>query len=423
MNSRIELYFGNGSTATILNLRSGELVRYTGGEDFHARYGGRRYNVSLSGLSGSGWIPAFPWLKLIGSYRTDVSTGSMFFRGVWQNSVNLPNISVFAPFNYTRRDFRADEYPTVVIKSGKTYLLNDRDVIELLAGRMPQGESREFEFEVIRSPGATPEYHEFSVFVGEGVRNCRRVVEALHFDQLEWTETDNPRCGYTNNQQTFWNRLGLRAVDGRLYKVAGGICRAVYNAEDLDSAEALQAVAPANVAVLRHDFYLQETVDRNVDNTRSLPADHSPYVAVANFVINGECIEDLLEMVDFEEGVRCMQGDFAELSARLEVQAQALFQSRQRERERQRQSEVVRHALNHPELRGLEQFADVEVTDEEIRDVVGDFDEERLDLMFDMDRRRIRYPIKVLELSKKANDSAVRKVLLWVLNSKRNIVS
>src|SRR5690606_23812548 len=74
--TRIDLFTGQGAVDVIVDLRpatkqGGRLVIYDGSVAFHARFGGRTYYRSRSGLSHGGWVPADAGVARVATYRVD----------------------------------------------------------------------------------------------------------------------------------------------------------------------------------------------------------------------------------------------------------------------------------------------------------------------------------------------------------------
>ncbi|MBX9671052.1 MAG: hypothetical protein K2X93_25910 [Candidatus Obscuribacterales bacterium] len=295
----MELTWGNGTTTAILDLKSGRIHMYTGSDEFHAQFGGARLSRSRSGRSGKGWIPSRPWLKTVGTYRTDVTTGNMFHQGEKQGSVG--DVVVIAPFDYSDRDFRSPEFPVVVIKDGVTYLVQEHDVVKVLSGEFEDGTSRTVGFPIVACAEAELVTHKFDAIIGKGVKNIRRVMEGLHYEELRW-KASSPETAFRWNEP-FWGRLGLIQYSDRVVKMYCGIGRGVYNLSDLGTVEALQAVAPANVTILTPTLYIQE--------------DRPSYIAVKKITYQGETA-DIEMRLTVAEGVMAIRGEFADIERRMQ---------------------------------------------------------------------------------------------------------
>lgn len=352
---RIELNWGGGGLDVILDLRSGDVILYNGQEDVHSRFGGKCYYTSRTGLSGAGWVPARPWLKLVAGYRVDVSTRNMF--GDLDRAPAVAGRQVFVPYDYQATRL-ADDYPVVVRDAGwagkPLVMLRNYEVVSHLAGKGERElEDREIQFSAIRLPGTVPDTWTFTVRVPQGARflGLRRVVEGIHHEELSFQACGEGNYGPEEMPELlvepFWNRLGLWRVSGEpvtdFYKITGGIARRRYSAEELASVEGLQFAAPANTVVLTPHLYLQER--------------DGYYDAVGLFELDGEEV-DYEVGLEPAEGVRAMRGDFEEVRERLEEGARAKHDA---DLESRRQMEKAA-----ADIRNLcEQHIDVEVTPED----------------------------------------------------------
>ena len=89
----MQLAFGSGQPSAILDLSTMMVEMYNqAGRDenpFHERFGGRQYYASLSGLSGSGWIPDRPDIRPVGVLRADVSRPAVPSRAAPRQTIEL----------------------------------------------------------------------------------------------------------------------------------------------------------------------------------------------------------------------------------------------------------------------------------------------------------------------------------------------
>lgn len=288
-NSRIDLNWGGGEFSVLLDIRTNKLYAYSDSEtvkQLHEELGGKNYYESLTGLSGAGWVPARPYLRLLSTYRTDASIEDMSF--------GIPNAGVgpVVPIDYFAGTVPLDEYPAVVLEAGDELLLGADSLAVAVCGADIPATTAHREFTVIRSVGAEPEKVECEVAVATTCCNRPRsfsrlttVVKALNFSRLSfaWPETadDSDISGYNPRNCARWfARLELYVFGGAAHKVAGGICydrlslfsepepepeperprnrrRQPRRRSDDEKMARLQAIAPRNVAFLAVNVYLQ----------------------------------------------------------------------------------------------------------------------------------------------------------------------
>lgn len=326
--ARLDLGWGGGEIEILVDLKTGEVHAYAGGEDFHARYGGKCYYTSRSGLSGAGWVPARPWLRKVDGYRVDTRLGVDF---------RMPAVAGFqiaVPFDY-RASGPGDGYPAVLRREsdGAIYLIALHDIARVLAGDVEGFYEREvgiYHHPDVNSLGVTKPF-------GVLVNGCtprgriREVVEALHWEEFyfQWPEDMN------RHPNRFWGRLGLYPYGTHAYKVTGGVCRGMLSVAEGDlTIENLQGFSPSNVAVLAPNLYLQEGSSGSFD-------------AVGLFLLDGVEVEHELGL-EPAEAVRAMRGDFGGIRERLEAGAR---EKAEQEREWQRRQQAA--AISDDELQAL----------------------------------------------------------------------
>lgn len=371
MATKLDLEWGDQTLDILLDLRTRSLLGY-GREEaaakVHGTYGGRNYYRSCSGMSGAGWIPAHPALRRVGAYRVDRAQGPEFSR----IPETLPGIRVVAPINWREGEI-ATNFPVAVFRNinaseseagtGTSYerlCLVDSYGLELfLLGKEEEFEELDITVRYVPTPWSEPTDRVFPVRVRKGV-GCpgyyrRAIVHLFNRELALWTggEEDDARRPETNR---FWSRLGFREFEGDLLKVAQSVCWGRHTREALSTVEALQAVAPANVAVLTPTLYVQE-VNRGQEWERG-------FEAVGLFQIDGEEVEFELYLESLEAG-RAMAGDFAAIAAKLEEGARGKAEQARKDSLRQEQL-ATEQAEKNARFRELcEQHAELEVSIED----------------------------------------------------------
>ncbi|MEO8637848.1 MAG: hypothetical protein ABI430_03030 [Candidatus Taylorbacteria bacterium] len=307
---KIEMKWGGGDFNIVLDLRSRNVLEYsseTAAASIHATYGGKNYYRSLSGASGAGWIPALPWVRILPTYRVDMTSPDFGLQPDADGKVKLPTVlgkAIWAPIDYRGAGIPHD-YPFLV-EEGDRFVATDRYMLAgYLAGKVPEVETP-VSISFIRSTTSDMETKKWTVLHANGDRftfqNLRRALEGrfIHDLAFEWpTSSDG---GY-NTTLNFWKRLGLHLVSGAIYKISGRIARKRYTREELSTVETLQVAVPANVTVLTPTCYLQEKLEGQFD-------------AVGLFEFEG-VTEDFEITLELPEAVRAMQGQFEEIVGRL----------------------------------------------------------------------------------------------------------
>lgn len=256
------LSFGGGEFDVLLDFPSRDVVVYNGGDDFHARYGGKQYYVSCSGLSGAGWIPTRLDRIVARGYRTETETPWAALSPIGSGiEVGIP----------TYRDGGAgqvaDGFPVLIRRPHKRLVVCRPDYFfSAIAVEHGSGEEQEYTFEFFRAPGEEPstfsvhyEYWGYPQWLRQHRGNVHAVLRALNRECLFQSDGSPPSL-------PFWTRLGLHwQADGCAYKVAKGVAWKRYAPVDLQTQEQRQDAAPANVLFLSDRHYLQRDLDGNFE--------------------------------------------------------------------------------------------------------------------------------------------------------------
>lgn len=310
----MELGWGGGHCDVFLDLRTRQLVAYSDAESaakVHQTYGGENYYQSLSGMSGSGWVPAHMALRPVSTYRVD----TVYIEAPRLDEVPeaLPGIHIMAP---TSGREITREWPIAVLAGG----YGENQEISLLDGYglncFLSGDAdyifteKEMVIQYLPSVWGEATERKFKVRVRKDTHlNFRRALIGLFSSELAFDSGE-----YQEQGNRFWSRLGLKMFDGRLYKVAQNVCRASYSREELSTTESLQAVAPANVLVLAPNLYVQES---------------GTFEAVGLFEIDDQEVE-YEEVLGTPDAIKAMTGDFQAIHDRLEAGARQKIEADRR---------------------------------------------------------------------------------------------
>ena len=253
------LSFGGGEFDVLLDFPSRDVVVYNGGDDFHARYGGKQYYVSCSGLSGAGWIPTRLDRIVARGYRTETETPWAALSPIGSGiEVGIP----------TYRDGGAGQvaggFPVLIKRPHEPMVACccPDYFFSAIAAEPGSGEEQEYTFEFFRAPGEEPstfsvhyEYWGYPQWLRQHRGNVHAVLRALNRECLFQSDGSPPSL-------PFWTRLGLHwQADGCAYKVAKGVAWKRYAPVDLQTQEQRQDAAPANVLFLSDRHYLQRDLD------------------------------------------------------------------------------------------------------------------------------------------------------------------
>jgi len=263
----MEISFGGGATSAILDLRNGTVEIYNGGEEFHARLGGRQYYRSRSGHSGAGWLPDAPYLVKLGTIRRDAQD--------WYDPI-LPRQDqdepayrrrpspllgwlIWAPYHYGRGcSTLAEHHPIVMIAEHDHDMIvvvaDEYELMRLLRGEIDLADqTTQMGGQYFLQPGAaTPCSH--GVIVVGRVRPSRALyaLEEIQGWLFQRPKAPQPwEAGYAPiHDEAFWSRLGLvDGQDGYRYRLRRGRCTARVLESDCAEPAALQSVAPQSVWV------------------------------------------------------------------------------------------------------------------------------------------------------------------------------
>lgn len=277
--SKIELFTGQGTVDMVFDLAVGQIETYDGSEEFHARFGGRTYYHSRSGASCAGWVPARPDRVKVWGYRADefrlsslIELNRLDSYGRTRAVPALFGHHVLVPYSYADRSVH-HEYPVIVVEKSSGQwrvkaLLARWELPEYLSGNV-RLETRWFDYHVFRSPeDLEPEERswEISISPGAPTRFFRKVIEAVHYDCLDFQYPEGCWSSKDQGVAQYWSRMGLYPFgdqpDSPVVKITGGIGRARYNRAELKDGSMLQEAAPA-VLVLSSGAILTE--DRSTD--------------------------------------------------------------------------------------------------------------------------------------------------------------
>ncbi len=289
MGKKIRLDWGDGEMPAVMDLQTGGCVLYNrlGHEYLHELYGGRCFYTSRTELSGAGWFPIRPEMKVVATYRVD-SARKERITSSHPDTILMDGwreIQVFVPVNY-REERISCEWPLVVVKGplpeadangnlfnggAEIYFLSGPgdDLLAALAG---EGKWEEEELEISFLAYFSLANHSGRSGVVEAkakilvrYRNClpensRRALVAIFNRQLAFTGwmSLEDQGEFEGSWNPFMSRLGLRSFRGSFYKIAQGVCWAKYSREELVDTGRLQGVSPRNVIFVSPDSYIQE---------------------------------------------------------------------------------------------------------------------------------------------------------------------
>jgi len=252
-----DLSFGGGEFDVLVDLANRDISVYNGGEEFHARFGGRQYYTSRSGLSGSGWIPSRLDRIVVRGYRTETEIPWAALAPIGGGfELGIP----------TYRDHGGEipeDYPALVRYPDRRLVVCHPDLIFAVLSGYDTYTPREYEFNYWPAAGQDPRtfrltyssYGEPSWFSYHR-NNVHAVLRALNYEECFFQPDETPLS------LPFWTRLGLHwQADGYAYKVALGVAWARYSTADLQTQAQRQAVSPANVLFLTERHYLQRSHD------------------------------------------------------------------------------------------------------------------------------------------------------------------
>jgi len=350
---RLELSYGGGNFDVVMDLKGRNVSAYSGSEDFHQKYGGKQFYTSLSGLSGKGWIPAYPWVQSLPTYRTDVGVPDFGIQLSGTRGEILPPTvlgrHLWAPIDYRAGCIPSNEYPFIIEEGHRVLALQEHEVVGYFSGQVAVVE------EVVRLyfiPSPESEVAEMQVTVAKtaGTRfpKLRRALEGRYFNQLIFQRPATERYDQSLN---FWTRLGLHTVAGSVYKITGHIARKRYAREELDTVETLQSASPANFVVLTPTCYLQEKSEGNFE-------------AIGLFVVDG-VTDDFEISIELPEAILAMQGDFEKILARLREGAENKVRQAAEFRRQQELQRLTQEERDQQFRRLCEEHAELAVTVED----------------------------------------------------------
>ena len=217
--SRIKLESGAGRLGVIYDVAEDRLHPYTVDSEIHARYGGRMYYRSRSGLSCAGWMPASPELLPLPTYRVDTIHPKKLTE---DTPPVFGGVRLVVPINYRARAV-ATSAPAIGWTTWGEFWLGPTSSLRpmiraMLQGQVPDGWSR-------RSA-------EWTCYGSDGIA-VTSSAELITCDSLgrsvvaagEWAlqRSLSPSFEDVGLAVDFFHRLGLRLTNTGLFKVRGGI--------------------------------------------------------------------------------------------------------------------------------------------------------------------------------------------------------
>ena len=226
----MQLNFGSGNATAIVDLASCQVEMYNEAgleaNSFHARFGGRQYYASLSGLSGAGWIPDRPDIRPVGVLRADVSRPAVPSR-----AEALPGVRLVVLTKHLQRD---PWLPLLIVRDREVAVVYPDQLREALLGTLGLERTQKMTLTSwVRSPDGESMFErklDITVSWNDhrprrwGKLSLRRVLELIFWNELFQKEAS---AVYRRSYEPFWEDLGLHRseADGRLYRSVGGILR------------------------------------------------------------------------------------------------------------------------------------------------------------------------------------------------------
>ena len=259
----MQLSFGSGNAAAILDLASCQVEMYNEpgleGNTFHARFGGRQYYASLSGMSGAGWIPDRPDIRPVGVLRADVSRPAVPSRAEALSGVRLVVLT-----KHLQRDQRL---PLLVIRDREVAVVYPQQLREALLGTLELEQTQKVTLTSwVKLSNERMYERKLDIQVAWsghkprrwGKLSLRRVLELLFWNELFQKEAS---AVYRRSYEPFWEDLGLHRseADGRLYRSVGGILRHPVE----ETVEAVEAETGQKLLSLGEDSDILVRVDND----------------------------------------------------------------------------------------------------------------------------------------------------------------
>ena len=227
--SRITLSSGAGRLGVIYDVSEDRLHPYTADSDFHARYGGRMYYRSRSGLSCSGWLPASPELLTMPTYRVD----TVHPKKLTEDTPSvIGEAKLVVPVNYRAKSI-ATSAPAIGWTTWGEFWLGPTSSVRPMIRAMLQGQVPD---------GWTRRSVEWSCYGSDGIA-VTSSAELITCDSLgrsvvaagEWAlqRSLSPSFEDVGLAVDFFHRLGLRLTNTGLFKVRGGIAVDYVSASDV----------------------------------------------------------------------------------------------------------------------------------------------------------------------------------------------
>jgi hypothetical protein len=272
----MDINYGSGRISVILDLRNGWLHIYGSSHDddiagLHRRLGGKTYYRSRSGYSGAGWLPNAPYLAAVGTIRRDATDWYSPGLPVHDDPKKLGTVAgwrVWVPYRYKPGSSSLDyDRPTIMIREDddhRVVFCPDNAIYQVLCrGReylktqttMPPLEGSYWVSPGVERTAQNETEYQVSVIGQWRPAHLRAAMEEIAGLMFNF---DDGGVTSSSTDEHFWSRLGLVAgEDGYRYQVRRRRCRHRVLEYDLNTVEALQAVSPQNVMVLRPQLYIQ----------------------------------------------------------------------------------------------------------------------------------------------------------------------
>ena len=217
--SRITLSSGAGRLGVVYDVAEDRLHAYTAESEMHARYGGRMYYRSRSGLSCAGWLPASPELLVMPTYRVDTIHPKKLAE---DTPPVFGGVRLVVPINYRARAI-ATTAPAIGWTTWGEFWVGPTDSLRPMIRAMLQGGPPD---------GWNRRSAEWTAYGADGIADTFS-AELIVCDTLgrsivaagEWAIQRSLLGAFEDAglAPDFFHRLGLRLTSTGLFRVRGGI--------------------------------------------------------------------------------------------------------------------------------------------------------------------------------------------------------